>query len=848
MRQALFVFSFFLSFSLSAQNLLDKTISVSFSNNTILQCIKKIESKNKISFSYNTNWLKAETKKVSKTFTEQKLSNVLNDIFNQTKLQYKQIGNQITIFKSQNNQQLVKLSGYIINKQSKEKLIGAKLYFKEIGQGCISNAYGYFQINLPKGQYHYQAISLGMMTKNDSIIIDSDMLVNIELAEKKIVLKTVEVLSKNNDTLTTVVNDINSLDKTDINLTQINQLPTSTALPDVTRNIQQLPGVQPSFDGTSSYKVRGLQSGNNLILLDEIPIYHPNHLLGVYSIINSNAIKSATFYKDYIPAQFGTRNSSVLNVYTKEGNLTTHHLSLGLGANVPVVNMEGPLIINKSSFFVSARKSFSPLSEFRLPSATNLPLPDFYDITFKVNYQVNQQNRLFFTTYLGNDKIVDADYQFKWGNKATSFRWNRVINDKAFTNLTVVLNEFNYKTLTGLKSDSIQQKVRTDLIKYRVTDYVSNNKQINYGVSFLRTKTNNSIQKGLFLNRKAIEIAFFSTLKNTINKKWRYEFGLRIPFNFQIGTNDSAYYLTPDLTYHPVYYKKKNGYNFKFSIDPRLLINYQINTKNKLQFSSNITTQFTHILKYNSSVFPVEIWTTSNQYLKPERNFQTSVGLVHTEKYFKTSASLFARHVTNVIDYVNTNFSNNNYGFESNLLSGKINVIGIELMTQFKKGEKYNGSVSYTYNYAWQQTKGINNNQFYVPQYFRPHFVSFNQYYILSKKWEFGSNFIFHSPTTINLPTGKVTVNNIEYPLYGNTKNTSYLPVYHRLDVTIKRTLGIKKQKNRGLLLFTFVNIYNRQNVSNAFVGVDSSNPNKIEIKQQSYAPGSFYITYKLNL
>jgi len=847
MRLSLLVLTVFFTLALSGQNLLDKKISVSFNNQNVFKCVNKIESVSQIPFSYNANVLKSESKTITQSFTNESIKHILNQIFAQTQLRYKQIGNQITIYKANNHKQLVKLSGYIVNAQSQEKIIGARLFFKEVGQGCISNSYGYFQIDLPKGVYHYQVNSLGMITKIDSINLNTDLNINIELSENKIILKTIDV-TDNKDTITTVNNDVSSLNKSEINPIQINQLTTSIGLPDVTKNIQQLPGVQPSFDGTSSYSVRGLSSSNNLILLDEIPIYHPNHLLGIYSIVNSNVVKSASFYKDYIPANFGTRNSSVLNIYTKEGDFNKYHLEMGLGANLPFVNIEGPIIKNKASFFMSARKSFNPLSDLKSPSYTKLPNPDFFDLTVKLNYNINYQNRIFFTTYIGNDKIDNYDIMYKWGNKATSFRWNRIINDKAFTKLTVVLNEFNFKTFNQLKSDSINQKVRTDLIKYNVMYYLSNSQKFNFGTSIIRTKTNDLQQKGLFLQRKAVETSVYGTYIHQINKKLSYEFGIRLPFNFQIGTNDSAYFLTSDLNYHPVYYKKNKLYNFKLSVDPRLLVNYKLNQKNQLQLSSIISTQFTHIVKYNSSVFPVEIWTTSNQYLKPERNFQTSVGLTHFEKYFKSSFTVFARHISNVIDIVTTDYNANKYGVESNWLSGNINVFGFELMTQFKKGKKYNGSFAYTYNYAFQKTEGINQNNYYTPQYFRPHYFSFNQYYILNNKWEFGSNFVLHSPTSINLPTGKTTIDGIEYPLYDNSKNTSFLPTYHRVDVSIKRTLGIKKNKNRGVLVLTFVNIYGRQNVSNAFYGVADDNPNKIEVKYQNYAPATLYLTYKIRL
>lgn len=845
MHKALLLIILSFSLSASAQNLLDTKLSISFNNNTITECIKAIELQTNIHFSYNTELIKLENKVITKTFQSKELKFILDNIFNQTSLHFKQIGEQITIYKVKIKKEVFILTGYILTKESNEKIIGAQLYFPSLGIGCITNSYGYYFIELPEGNHNFNIKSIGMVSLVDSVMITNNLHLKIELEEDNLLLNTIEVTTKT-DTLVNISPETISIEKIEIRASDILQLPSTNGLPDITKNLQQISGVQPDMDGSSSYIVRGLSSGNNLILIDEIPIYHPNHLLGIYSVINTNTIKTATFYKDYIPAKFGNRNSSVLNIYTKEGNLTKFHVSGGLGASVPNINFEGPIVKNKSSFYLSARHSFSALEALNFVNVTNLPNPNFYDLTLKINSKINEKNRIYFTTYIGNDKInTFQNGEYNWGNRAAAFRWNSLLNEKTFTNLTIIQSVFKYSIAEQDITEYFGQKVVSNHIKYDLTRYISNTEKLNLGFSRLQTQTK-SIQSNsddFFINRNAIETSLYGIINKTISSKLKVEFGLRIPFNINIGTGDTTEFLKPDYTTEQIIYSKNKVYDFNLSLDPRLLISYQVNHKNKLELSTCINTQFTHVINYNTNILPVEIWTTSSKYLKPERNYQFSFGINHKEKHLRASAILFGRIVSNVIDYAQNTYEGTSY-FESNLLSGTLKIAGIELMAHYQKTEKYSANISYNLSYARQRIDGINNNDPYVPLHNRPHYLSHNQYFILSNKWEFGLNFVLHSKTALTLPNGKFEVNNIEYPLYDGTKNTSYLPTHHRIDLSIKRTLGIKKQKNRGYLLLTITNVYARQNISNAFLSVNPIDPNKLEFKTQNYIPSNLYLYY----
>ncbi|MFK8037543.1 MAG: carboxypeptidase-like regulatory domain-containing protein [Crocinitomicaceae bacterium] len=847
MRNVIWVTIFFLAYSsvASAQHILDQKISVKFKNQSVYHCLKTIESKIGISFSYNLNDIRQEKKKVSQSFNNQPLQMVLSSILLETQLQFKEIANQITIYAvTKNPSGKLSLSGFLVDKQSKEKLIGARLYFPALNIGCNSNAYGYYYIELKKGEFDVIADYIGMKPIKKRIIIEQNTKLNFELEEDTLLLTVIDVVDEKNQKNQKESDISIDLNKISINPKLLEQMPSSNGLPDVTKYIQNIAGIQPLYDGSSSYQVRGLDNGNNLILLDEIPIYHPNHLLGINSVINTNAVKSVNIYKDYIPANFGIRNSSILQIYTKEGNLTKFQASGGLGASVPHISLEGPIIKNKASFYISGRRSFNALNAISFLPASKLPNPDFYDITVKLNYKVNFDNRIYLTSYIGSDRIISDDGSFSWGNNAFSFRWNKILSDKLFTNLTLINSIFNYNN--NEQDLDFGQKIISSQAKYDVSYFISNRSKLKFGASILNTRTQNNeqIDETVFLNRNSYETGLYASLNQKINPKLTLNVGVRLPFHHHIGKQDTSNFLRPNYSYETVIYTKDKLYDFKLSLDPRFLLSYQLNPKSVLQWSANVATQFTHILNYNTRILPVQIWVNSSKYLRPERNYQTSFGLHRKEKNLSISSILYYRFVNHVIDFAIVDYSNLS-SIESRILSGHLNTFGGEFTAQYQKTKKFSAKLSYNYNYSLQKIDGINNGAPYSPDYSRTHYLSASQYYIRSKKWEFGTNFVFHSPTAITLPAAKYEVNGVEYPIYDASKNTSSLPIHHRLDISIKRTLGIKKQKNRGYFMLTITNIYNRSNISNTYL---TNIENKLVFNQQNFIPANVYLYYFIKI
>ncbi|MFK8045867.1 MAG: TonB-dependent receptor [Crocinitomicaceae bacterium] len=772
------------------------------------------------------------------------IKEILNRILSETDFTFKEVANQITIYnKLSNTNGKYNLSGFISDKESKEKLIGARLYFPELKIWCHSNSYGFYSIELPTGTHRVIADYIGMKKNIQNIAVSSNLKRNFELNQDTLILEVIDVGDSQKEAVVKKSEVAIGLDKITIDPHLLELIPSSNGLPDVTKYIQNIAGIQPRQDGSSAFQVRGLSNGNNLILLDEIPIYHPNHLLGIHSIINANAVKSINLYKDYIPSSFGLRNSSVLQIYTKEGNMNKFHASGGIGANLPHLNVEGPIVKNKASFYISGRRSSYGTSVSQRFFPSDLPLPIFYDLTVKLNYKINYNNRIYLTSYIGNDKIETSDgASYSWGNKAFAFRWNKILSDKMFTNLSVINSIFNYNSEQGL---NFGQRIFSSQVKYDLSYFKSNKTKINFGASVLNTRTQSDkqLQEQIFLNRNSYETGFYASVRQKLYPKLTLNAGIRLPLHYHIGLQDTSNFLKPDFSNETVIYQKNRLYDFKVSVDPRVLLAYQLNPSNSFQLSAIIATQFTHILNYNTRVLPVQIWVNPSRILRPQRNYQTSLGWHTKFKNYSLSSIGYLRHVRNIIDFANVNAANVS-SIESRLLQGNMNSFGGEFSLQYQKTKKYSAKMSYAYNNSLQTISGINNGAPYAPDYTTPHYFSFNQYFIKNKKWEFGFNFTFHSKTTITLPTSTAEVNETQIPIYSGKKNKSFLPSHDRLDVSMKRTLGIKKQKNHGYLLFTISNFYNSQNISNAYP--EYLFDNSIFIAQQNFIPFTGFLYYTI--
>ncbi|MBN4072420.1 TonB-dependent receptor [Crocinitomix catalasitica] len=839
--------------SIFAQTLLERKISISFKNQSVDKCLRGIEKKTKNAFSYNSRQIHHADKKVSGDFNQQPISVILDEILKGTSITYKEIGRQITIYEISSDEESAVLSGYIRDNESGEELIGAKIFFPEHKVGVISNSYGYYSIELPKGPTTFFISSVGMLKIRDELNIENDMVLNFNLTEDTVLLRAVEVHADSINGNRLLESDLQYLEKITLSRSEMMKVPAANGEIDLFKYLQQFPGIQPTAGGSAGYQVRGSGTGNNLILLDEIPIYHPTHLLGLYSIVNVDALRSATLYKDYIPCQFGSRNSSILQVHTKEGNLNRHHLSGSVGFVSTRVNWEGPLVKQKVSFYLSARRSLLPALAGSFLFDYQFSLPTFFDLNGKINWKINSNNRIYYTTYYGRDNLSDTTSRFSWGNVAGALRWNHIFNTKTFSNLSITHSEFNYgyNLINSLTYEAFGQIVVSDKINYDVTNFYSRSLKFNYGISVasLRTRKGRiaTASSDLFLQRNAFESALYLSMNKQFNAKVGLEAGIRVPFVFHLGTGDTTAYLNEDLTTTTVIYKKNKFYDPLYFVDPRFLLTYHAGPKDMFQFSAGITSQHTHIINYVNYFLPIELWTTSNSFLKPERNIQGSIGWVHKQGAINTSVTVFNRHVRNVLDYASPVFTSSTE-IESNLLSGFMNAFGAELMVNYQLSTRYSIALSYSYTHSRQKIIGINKDEYYPTMNSTPHYFSMNQFFNLSKKWKLSANFIFNTGRAITLPNGQFTIENTAFPLYSDNRNAERLDPFSRWDVALTRKFGVKRRKDRFSLTLNITNLYGRFNPSVVYITTDNSEPQNIKLESVDYTPLMIYLNLNFKL
>lgn len=860
MRLCLLIF-FQLSLNWSiGQSLLDQKISVSFTNSNLSKAITQVESVSGQRFSFNSKQLQLVDNSYTKKFENASLGQVLDYLFANTSLQYKEIGGQISIYPVVASTGTVVLSGFVRDNASKEELIGARLYFPSLGIGCISNTYGYYAIEIPKGKTNVIVASIGMEKYIDTIDFQNDLVMNFNLKQNNMLLSTVEVRRDTLKLNDTPIN-LSNLDKTTITKKAILDIPSVAGEHDLIKFIQLLPGVQPTEDGGANFSVRGSPTGGNLILIDEIPVYHPTHMLGVYSIINVEAVKSASLYKDYIPLRFGGRSSSVLQIHTNEGNLEKTHLSGGINISSLRLNLEGPIVKNRASYYISGRKSLLPRLSYNLLNQSNFILPNFHDLNGKVNVHLNSNNRIYFTGYYGRDRLRDSSYLYKWGNSAGSFRWNHIINSKTFSNLTFTHSQFDYGFATSnlLKTtkvenedkESFSQSVVQDKLSYDITNFYSNSLKIDFGFDITSVRTGRTRYADssafLFLERSSFENGFYVSVEKKINKKLTLSGGIRTPFSFHYGQQDTVSYLNSDMTSTEVIYDKNKPYDLIFSLDPRLLLNYKLGKKDQLSFAAGIVSQHTHLVSYQANFLPVNIWTTSNAYLKPERNHSASFGWVHQEKIVQFSSAIYGKYVSNVLDFALPNYTTSQE-IESNLLSGRLLTYGAEFQVNFQPAKWYTAMFSYTYARTNQKVEGINNNLSYVALNDRPHYLNFSQYFNISAKWKIATNFIFHSGRAVTLPTGQFLIGQTAFPVFPEERNAERLPQYERLDFSVTRKLGVKRKKYWGELVLSVTNTLGKYNPSIVYIDPQSIGTSKLAVISKDYAPTTIVLSFNFKI
>jgi outer membrane cobalamin receptor len=729
------------------------------------------------------------------------------------------------------------LSGYIKNPDG-EVLIGATVYVPDIGAGTATNVYGFYSLTLPEGTYQVKYTYLGHDESVKTVELKQESSVNTVLSPSTQELEEVTITARRKDEniKTTQMSAVKLQTK------QIKKIPTLMGEADIIKAIQLLPGVQTAGEGFSGFNVRGGSADQNLILLDEATVYNASHLMGFFSVFNNDAINDLQLYKGDIPAAYGGRLSSLLDIRMKEGNQHKFKARGGIGTISSRLTLEGP-ITEKSSFMLSGRRSYADLF---LPLASD---PDvqkntlyFYDLNGKANFRINENNRLYLSAYTGRDVFdYDGVFGFNWGNYTTTLRWNHLFSKKLFSNFSAIYSNYDYElgetsSATGFlwTSNLKDAKLKADFSYYPNPKHT-----IKFGISgawhhfspgYARGQGDSTIFNSLKVpESNALEYALYISNKHKINEKLTINYGLRATMFQNMGKttlyNFNDQYQTVDSTV----YDKGDIFNTYMGLEPRISLRYQLNNKSSVKASYSRTKQYVHLASNSTAGSPLDVWVPSTPNIKPQLADQWAVGYFRNffDNELEASIELYYKKMENQIDFKDHAEILLNPQLEGEFRFGKAKSAGLELLVRKQVG-KLTGWVSYTYSKTERNIEEINDGNWYPASYDRPHNVSVVGSYDFNERWNVSANWTYYTGSAVTFPVGRFSYGNTVAPIY-STRNDFRLPDYHRMDLAV--TYKTKKREGRrfhGEWNLSIYNVYNRKNAWLINFEPEEDNPDEL--------------------
>ncbi len=843
---SLFCLLFFSTISIAQNKILDQEITIAFNDLSIKESLQKLEQQTGLATAFNEKELKDQ--KYTLAFEKELLKEVLDAILTNDDLSYKVIGNTITIFRNEIPkskpvrktkpvaQKKFTISGYIMDAESKETLIGANAFITEIKKGTSTNEYGFYSMTLPQGNYEITFSYIGYQTiiKEVNLIQDMEFSANLSIENhlEEVIVTAENMEQRHMDA---------KMSSNKISIEKLNSMPVLMGERDVIKMIQLLPGVQSGSEGSSGLYVRGGGPDQNLLLLDGVPVYNVNHLFGFLSTINGDAIKSAEIIKGGFPARYGGRLSSILDIRMKEGDMEAFHGDIGVGLISGKINVEGPIVKNKTSFHLSGRRTW--IDAFATPIQKSIKRPhggseftayNFYDLNAKINHKFSDKSRLFFSSYIGDDNFR-ADFKepkfeevgkLKWGNKIFSLRWNYQLNPKLFSNTTLYNSAYDFSFFLDEKVDILNG------IPSSTGSFTSDSKIRDYGgkVDFN------------FLPNPNFQIRFgvgnvFHVFTPTVNKETTKE-GTNPPVVSEKGTNkveanDITAYVENELSIgskinvnlglHFANFSVQNS-NYS-SLQPRASLSFLLNKTSSVKLSYSKMTQFLHLLSSPGLGLPTDLWVPSTDKIKPENSIQYALGYTKSlgngyeltlEGYYKT--------LDNLLEYKSGfNIFSTSSGWEEKVFVGTGKTYGIEVLFEKRKG-KTTGWIGYTFAKSDRSFPDINEGKAFPYKYDRRHDISLAVIHKKNERLDFGLVWVYGSGNTYTLGTTSYDgINAGTEPVFAGGFLSSFLPVnhlesrnnqrapaYHRLDLSV----NFHKEKKRGKRTWSFgvYNAYSRQN------------------------------------
>ncbi len=726
------------------------------------------------------------------------------------------------------SQEKYTLSGTVSDSSNGEAMNGSSIYIKEIKNGASTNEYGFFSITLPKGTYHIIISYLGYTNVEKTIELNSNQKIKVELPEE---IKTSEEVIVTGDRPDKNVQDTR-MSNIKMDIQQIKKLPALFGEIDVIKNIQMMPGISVAGEGNTGLYVRGGGADQNLILIDEAPVYNASHLFGVFSVFNSDILKSAEIYKGGIPAQYGGRLSSLLDIRTKDGNNKKFGVSGGIGLIASRLMIQGPIIKNKCSFIISGRRTYADLF---LKLSNNPQTKDaqlyFYDLNAKINYDIDAKNKVFIAGYFGRDVLGAGNFGLSWGNATGTLRWNHIFGEKLFSNSTFVFSNFDYQLQikSGATAFNWISNLKEYTVKQDFTYFLNPNNQVNFGVQgSYKTYSpgrlepvgdSSSIKPITLSNYYSLDEAIYLSNKQKFSHRVSIDYGLRVSFFQNVGADTVYHYANNNpndfnnMTGYTAYKAGQNIVSYS-GLEPRISGRYLLNEKSSIKASYNRTLQYQHLLTNSAAPLPTAQWVPSTPNITPQKADQIALGYFRNfkENMFEASVEGYYKYLSNTIDFKDNAQLIANSHIETEIRRGIGWSYGLEFFLRKNTG-RLTGWISYTWSKTQFQIADINQGNPYYASYDRRHNLNIVLSYELSKRWNVSANWVFGSGRPITLPDQKYQFGG-NYPLYVPGRNNYRIAPYHRLDISATAQLG---KKDRSSLNFSIYNVYGRQNPFTVF-------------------------------
>lgn len=788
-------------------NILNTQVSLNIQKDSLIKVLHTLELKAGCSFAFEPEQLRNKIVP-SFRFVQTPLQTVLEKILFGTRLGYKVIGNDIVIVPAKPDTWTI--SGHVRDLANGEEMIGAAVYIPELGVGVNTNQYGFYSISVPEGNYQLLVSNTGYQTKAQNIRLEKNLQLEIEIALKTNRLEEVEIRKSK------ITPDPVLLNEQNIQVKQLEGTSYYAGETDVVKRLQMENGIKTMSEGSSGMFIRGGNADQNLILLDEAIVYNPSHLYGLVSVFNPDVVNNVQIYKDYIPANFGGRLSSVVVNRMGEGNNKEFHLNGGISLMSARLAAEGPIIKDKGSFVVAFRRSLLDVfnNKFKLFSPSSV----YYDINAKANYRPDQNNSIFYSVYAGQDKLMSENsYTNKWGNLTSTLRWNHIFNPRVFQNISLIYSD--YSNLLDLNADTLSQKtqwntgVRDLTLKTDYTYYLSPANQIKFGVSGIYHVFSPGEIKGApadefnIAKDKSLEAAVYYNQQIYLNRSFELNYGLRLGLFKNIEDRNNIF----DDQGNRI---KVHEIKVFVNPEPRINLSYLPAARQRIFLTYNRNFQYLQLIQNSTLAFSsLEPWIPASKIIKPQQSDYFALGYRYAPKEYILSFNTYYKLLDHQLDLIDHAQIIKNPEIRSQLRAGKSRAYGFEVELTKSEG-RFSGTLAYSYSRVFRKINDINFGAEFIANYDIPHELKITARYDLTKQLSIQSFFTYSTGRPLTLPVGYYQHDGVNVPIFEN-RNTSRFPDFSRLDLSAQyqfqtRIFG-KRPLAHTISVGTY-NLYNRKN------------------------------------